>query len=173
MEIFMKILHHGAWLVLAVILQTLILNNISFFGVHADLFLVLAASIGFLCGRVQGTVCGIIFGLIYDFFVGRIIGIDMAAFALIGFFSAVVSDRYYNNPSFYVFMLLGAAATVAAELLYMIPYIAVIGGGIKITSVIRTIGIEAVLNGILILPLIWCIKKTMELFKIKNIINYR
>lgn len=168
----MKTLHHGIWLLLTIILQTVIFNFISVFGVHANLFLVVVVAIALLGGKVQGLICGIVFGLIYDFTVGRLIGADMLIFALVGYASGVIAGRYYSIPPFYIFMAIGAIMSACAGIIYMVPYTA----GLEITApfwfVIKTIVIQAIMDGILVVPALWCIKRTIRLFRIQNI-NFR
>ena len=62
----MKLLHHVVWLILIAILQPALINALSVFGVNGNVFLLFIVLIGFFCGRMQGMLCGILFGLVYD-----------------------------------------------------------------------------------------------------------
>ncbi|HIV85274.1 MAG TPA: rod shape-determining protein MreD [Candidatus Monoglobus merdigallinarum] len=169
----MKILHHGLWLIIIIILQSAIINDLTVFGVSANLFLVFTALIGFLCGRVQGTVCGIVFGLVYDIYVGSFIGVSALSFAVVGYFSAVLSDRFYGGPGFYVFMCLGAAAVAVNECICLIPYSVSIQNVASLGSAVRNIGINALLSAVLILPMLWLVNRTLNIFKLKNTKSFR
>ena len=135
----MKLLHHVVWLILIAILQPALINALSVFGVNGNVFLLFIVLIGFFCGRMQGMLCGILFGLVYDIYVGRFIGTDMLIYLFIGYFSAVVSDRFYGRPNIYVFsarvwqefvsevMIIRLAGQNSAILL-IIPYIIILSG---------------------------------------------
>lgn len=166
----MKVLHHGVWLLLALLLQSVTINYISFFGAHAELFLVVVVVIALYGGKIQGMVCGMVYGLALDLLVGRIIGADVISFAAVGYIMGFVSEKHYTPPPFYMFMLLTAASTAAAEVIYMIPYVAVLGGNLPLLTAVRTILIESALNAVLVLPVMWCMKRTLSLCKIKNTI---
>ena len=168
----MKVLHHGAWLLLTIILQTMIFNSLTVFGVNANLFIVVVIAVALLGGKIQGMICGMVFGLICDFMVGRLLGANMLAFALAGYASGIIGGRYYSTPPFYIFMAIGGAVTACTQIFYMIPYTA----GLEISApfwyVIKTIVIQSVMCGILVIPVLWCIKRTTKLFRIQNI-NFR
>lgn len=169
----MKALHHAAWLLLAIILQTMIFNYINIFGVHADLFLVAVIAIALLCGKIQGMLCGMVFGLICDFLIGRLVGTNMLSFAVIGYICGAIGGRYYSAPPFYVFMGIGAAATAAAEIVYLIPCTAGLEIHIPFLYALKNIVVEAVMNGVLTVPALWCIRRTIKLFGIQNINTFR
>ena len=164
----MKLLHHVVWLILIAILQPALINALSVFGVNGNVFLLFIVLIGFFCGRMQGMLCGILFGLVYDIYVGRFIGTDMLIYLFIGYFSAVVSDSFYGRPNIYVFSAMAAGATIAAEIIYLIPYSMFCEGSFVWISAVRIIFIETVLNAVLVLPMLWFIEKTLVWFKIKK-----
>ncbi len=168
----MKVIHHGVWLILVLLLQSAAINYISFFGVHAGMFLVAVVVIALYGGRIQGMVCGMIYGLVFDLLIGRVIGADVISFAAVGYIMGAVSEKHYTPPPFYIFMLLTAASTAAAEIIYMIPYVAVLGGDLPLLNTLKTILIESALNAVLVLPVMWCMKQTLSLCKIKNT-NFR
>ncbi len=54
---------------------------------------------------MQGMLCGILFGLVYDIYVGRFIGTDMLIYLFIGyFFSAVVATDFMVVLTFMFFL---------------------------------------------------------------------
>lgn len=159
----MKLLHHGIYLLLAAILQVTWLAGLSVFGVSPNLFLVIVVVIGFMCGRIQGVFTGVVFGLVFDILVGRFIGTNMLSFLIIGYLSAMVSDRFYSMPSFYVFMLMAAAATVISGLFYAVVCFAVYHVGV--VTALKTTLIECIYNSILILPVIPLVKRTLPLVR--------
>jgi len=92
----------------------------------------------------------------------------MLIYLFIGYFSAVVSDRFYGRPNIYVFSAMAAGATIAAEIIYLIPYSMFCEGSFVWISAVRIIFIETVLNAVLVLPMLWFIEKTLVWFKIKK-----
>ncbi len=169
----MKFLHHGAWLIVAVILQSMIFNYISVLGVHPELFVLIVAAIALLCGNIQGMVCGMVFGLVYDILIGRAVGTNMLSFAVIGYVCGIIGGKYYTAPPFYVFMIIGAAVTAAAELIYLVPCVIGLQIDVPILYGLRTVLIEALMNGILIVPVLWCVGRTLNLFKIQTLNSFR
>lgn len=169
----MKTVHHAAWLIITIILQTLIFNYVTVFGVHPDLFLVTLLALAVYGGKIQGMVCGMIFGLIFDILTERMLGVNMIAFAAAGYIVGAVASSYYSAPPFYIFMAIGAAATAGVEIICMIPYTAGLEIGVSLLYVLKTIIIEAIMNGILIVPAVWCVKHTTKLLKIQNLNTFR
>lgn len=157
----MKLLHHGIYLVLAAILQVTLIDGLSVFGAAPNLFLIIVVIIGFMCGRIQGMFTGIVFGFVFDILVGRFLGLNMLCFMIIGYLSAMASDRFYVAPSLYVFMLYTAAATALSGLFYAVPCIAVYHSGIL--SLVKITLIECVYNSIVALPLTLILKRTLPL----------
>ena len=169
----MKTVHHGAWLIIAIILQTLMFNYITVFGVHPNLLLVAALAIAVCGGKIQGMVCGMIFGLVFDFMSGRMLGANMIAFAAAGYITGAIVSRYYAAPPFYIFMAIGAAVTAGVEIICLIPYTAGLEIAAPLLYILKTIIIEAVMNGILIVPAVWCVRRTTKLLKIQNLNTFR
>lgn len=169
----MKVLHHAAWLLAAMILQTMIFNYINVFGVHPNLFLVAVIAIAIFGGRVQGMVCGMIFGLVFDLLTERMLGANMLALAAAGYIAGMIASGYYAAPPFYIFLTIGAAATAGVDLICMIPYTAGLEISVSLLYALKTVLIEAIMNGILVIPAVWCIKRTTKLLKIQNINTFR
>lgn len=163
----MKFLHHGIWLLIAALLQVTLLESIAVLGVSPNLFLIFTVLIGFLCGRLQGIVAGMIFGLVYDIIIGRFIGTSMLSFLIIGYFSAVFSDRYYAQPSLYIFSLMAVAATFIEGIIYLVPNSIVYNTNI-FKALFKLILPGSIYNGLLIIPVTFIINKTLDLCGIRK-----
>ena len=162
----MKFLHHFLWVVAVFLIQFFIIKPLSIFGICGNIILCFVLSYGFILGRVNGTVIGFITGIIFDIFIGRLIGVYTLFFVLIGYFSAVLSDRFITNPSFYILSLIAFAATLLCEGLYIIPYNLMFPDINPFYGFFRIIVIEGVLNAILILPVFYGLKNTLKRYRI-------
>lgn len=158
----MKVLHHGAWLILSVILQATLLSAIAIFGISPNIFLVSVVLIGFLCGRYQGMICGMVFGFCYDILVGRFIGVSMLEFMLIGYFSAVFSDKYYKEPPMYVLSVIVLCASCIAGIFCFFINTLFYDAGL-IYSCFRIVLPESVYSALLTFPIGYLMKKTLSL----------
>lgn len=159
----MKLLHHGIYLLIAAVLQVTWLSGISVFGVTPNIFPVLVMVIGFMCGRIQGIFTGLVYGLVFDILVGRFIGTNMLSFIIIGYASAVISDRFYSMPPFYVFMLMGAAAAAIYGMFYAVLCIAQYSA--SVIGIVRIILIECAYSSILAVPVAYLLKRTLALVR--------
>lgn len=137
------------------------MDGIEVFGVEPNLFLAVVVVIGFMCGRIQGLFAGLAYGLIFDITVGRFIGTSVIAFMLIGYLAAVVSDRFYSMPAFYIFSLMAAAATVLFGLFYSVISCTVYGGGVM--QLLATTLKSCIYNAVIIIPVMLLMRKTLSL----------
>ncbi|MBO5364758.1 MAG: rod shape-determining protein MreD, partial [Clostridia bacterium] len=62
----MQILFYLIWLMLLTVLQSTVARGIDIWGIAPNLFLSFVVLAGFSRGRMEGAICGAVFGLVYD-----------------------------------------------------------------------------------------------------------
>lgn len=82
---------------LAILLQTTVFSALPLWGAYPDLLTVLVVNLGILNGRDEGAWLGFGAGLLRDLLVGRFIGLNAAALALVGFISGTAAQRLYRD----------------------------------------------------------------------------
>ena len=75
------------------LLQTIVMQEISFWGISPNLFLVVTCGISFLFGSTTGGVCGLVFGLLQDMNMGK--GLDLM-------YQRYFWDNYYSIRGEYI-----------------------------------------------------------------------
>lgn len=164
----MKVVHYGIWLFLLCVFQPTLLKAISIFGIHPNAFLVFIVLVGFLRGRREGAVCGLIFGFVYDLLIGRLIGLNAILFMYTGFLAGLLGENYFRESNVLVIMGTVVLATVLTGSVYYLAYL-MIWGDIQLGyTMIRTILPECAYNAALTCVLFFCARKTMRLFRLST-----
>jgi rod shape-determining protein MreD len=97
----------------AVVIQVAGVAQISVFGVSADITVLVAMSIGLLCGSLLGAAAGFGIGLLVDMVLVQTLGVTSLLYITIGYWSGRL--RELRDPSHgLVPLALGAAATAFA-----------------------------------------------------------
>jgi rod shape-determining protein MreD len=91
--------------VIAVILQTLLVSQISVLGVTADLFLILTVIVGLALGSLEGAVFGFFAGIVHDTVYFQTLGIHALIFVLVGYFVGMFRARFQTVNLWAVFIL--------------------------------------------------------------------
>lgn len=101
------------------LLQTVVVQEINFWGISPNLFLVVTCGISFLFGSTTGGVCGLIFGLLQDMNMGRAIGLNGFLFMHIGIIMGQFNKRFFKD-NYVVALIFIALSTMVYELLVYI-----------------------------------------------------
>ncbi len=83
--------------VICFLLQTTLVQNIRVAGVIPNLMLLVVVFISYLNGVYYGMTVGMTVGLLFDFLYASLIGINMLAFLLIGYFCGLLSRLYRSG----------------------------------------------------------------------------
>lgn len=97
------------------LLQTIVIQKISFWGISPNLFLVVTCGISFLFGSTTGGLCGLIFGLLQDMNMGRAIGLNGFLFMHIGIIMGQFNKRFFKD-NYIVAVIFIIIATMLYEL---------------------------------------------------------
>lgn len=164
----MRILFYLVWLILLSILQPTLVRGIEIWGIAPNLFLCFVVLIGCFRGTAEGAVCGIVFGLVYDFLVGRMIGVNSLIYLYLGLGAGLLEAKFFSNGKQLVGCLGAVAGTLVAGLLYYLSRKAV-GGDIGFaTAMFRITLIEAVYNGVIAFLLVYPLRLTMKMIRRKE-----
>lgn len=142
--------------------------------VKPNLFVIFILCIGLFAGKKLGLIFGIIFGFFIDVVIGRQIGISGIMLGIIGLLGEYL-DKNFSKESRITIMLMIAATTAIYEIGGYIFNIIALDINVEILQFIRILIIEVIYNlliTIVIYPLIQKIGHALEeVFKTKNILT--
>ena len=165
----MQILFYLIWLMLLTVLQSTVARGIDIWGIAPNLFLSFVVLAGFSRGRMEGAICGAVFGLVYDILIGRMIGVNSLCYLYLGFAAGVLSERFFSGQKRVAAVLASVVGTILSALVYYFARLAV-HGDIGFLMAIFRIGIpEAIYNGCICFLLSFPVAGLMKLMRIKKI----
>lgn len=142
--------------------------------IKPNLFVIFVLCIGLFAGKKLGVIFGIIFGFFIDVVIGRQIGISGIMLGTIGLFGEYL-DRNFSKESRITIMLMISAATAIYEIGGYIFNIIALDINAEIIQFVRILIIEIIYNlliTIVIYPLIQKAGHALEeVFKTKNILT--
>ncbi len=142
--------------------------------VKPNLFVIFILCIGLFAGKKLGLIFGIIFGFFIDVVIGRQIGISGIMLGLIGLLGEYL-DKNFSKESRITIMLMIAASTAIYEIGGYIFNMIALDINVEILQFVRILIIEVIYNlliTIVIYPLIQKIGHALEeVFKTKNILT--
>ena len=140
----------------------------------ANVFVIFILCIGLFAGKKLGLIFGIIFGFFIDVVIGRQIGISGIMLGLIGLLGEYL-DKNFSKESRITIMLMIAASTAIYEIGGYIFNMIALDINVEILQFVRILIIEVIYNlliTIVIYPLIQKIGHALEeVFKTKNILT--
>jgi rod shape-determining protein MreD len=101
------------------VLQHVLLQHFTVFGVHPELMLLFAVCCGLAGGPNYGVVAGFAAGLITDAFLVSPMGLCAFAFALTGYLAGVTSDDTASTPSA-TFLTAGGFSALGLTLVFVL-----------------------------------------------------
>ena len=132
-------------------LQTTVLNDLRPFGVILQIMLVLAASSGLARGSEVGAIAGFLVGFMYDLVLTTPLGLGAAVFAIAGYLAGF-ANSFVHEPNWWSRMLLGGGASAVGTLLMPIALAMVGIEGALTTRVVVIVAVVAVSNAVLCVP---------------------
>ncbi len=93
----MRILFYVIWLLLLVMFQPTLARGIEIWNIAPNLFLCFVVMVSFFRGKTEGAVCGMIFGLVYDLLIGRMIGVNCLSYLYLGFGAGWLSEQFFSG----------------------------------------------------------------------------
>lgn len=95
-------------------MQTIVIQEIKFWGITPNLFLIATCSISFLFGSKSGGICGLVLGLFQDMNMGRSIGLNGFLYMYIGIIMGQFNKRFFKD-NYVVLTVFIVLATMAYE----------------------------------------------------------
>lgn len=105
--------------VAALVVQLSVLSGLRISGVHPELMLALAVSVGLVAGPARGATAGFFIGLVTDLFLVTPFGLSALTFTLVGFGSGLLQASVLR-PSWWLPPVITLAASAAGVLLYAV-----------------------------------------------------
>jgi rod shape-determining protein MreD len=139
-------------LVLAVILQTVLLSQISILGVTADLVLILTVIVAVSRGSLEGAVFGFFAGILADIAYYQPLGVRAFVYVLVGYFVGMFVARFGTVSPWSVALLAGVASFLAQFVFGLVEYVTGPRGGF-FTIIGTQMLPQAVLDGLITAPL--------------------
>lgn len=145
--------------------QTIVMQDISFWGISPNLFLISVCGLSFLFGSNVGGTCGLILGLLQDMNMGRAIGLNGFLYMHIGILMGQFNKRFFKD-NYVVSVVFIILATLSYELIIYIFGSLAYGQnfeiGMFLVKILSISFINAV-TGIIIYPILLKINIGIEL----------
>lgn len=142
--------------------------------IKPNLFIVLILCIGLFAGRTTGSMLGMVFGLLLDFFIGKKIGISGILLGVVGFAGGYL-DKNFSKDSKLTIILMCLGATFFYEIANYFIYVFIYQIEVELLALLKIVGIEAIYNAILIIIFYPLIQRAgyriEEVFKGSNILT--
>jgi rod shape-determining protein MreD len=139
-------------LVLAAVLQTVLISQVSVLGVTADLFLILTVIVAVCRGSSEGAVFGFFAGIIADIAYFSPLGVRALVYVLTGYLVGMFVARFGIVKPWSVVVLAGVTSFLAQFLFGLLQYVMGPRGGF-LTMIGTQIMPEAVLDALVTAPL--------------------
>ena len=149
--------------VVAFIMQSTLLHNLSFFGVAPNLILILTIVFSFLFSEKHGIIFGVPFGLLSDLSFSQVIGISALCYFLIALTIEGLKKSIYRDNAISV-IFISSFGTFLYNILYW-GISGIFGGNMDFTYMLFKQPVSMVYNTILALPIYW--------FLVRKVIRYR
>ncbi len=165
----MQIIFYIVWLFLLTILQPTLGRSIEIWGIAPNLFLCFVVLAGFLRGKMEGAICGCVFGLMYDILIGRMIGVNSLIYLYIGFGAGILSEHFFGGGKRVTAAIATVAATIVSAMIYYLARVAIYGDIAFMVAFFRIAFPEAIYNLAICFLLSYPVTGMMKLMRIKKI----
>ena len=150
---------YAVWLIVLALLQPTLIQWIRIFGCSPDMFLIFVVCTGLIMGKQHAAVIGFIFGLVFDFNVGRMIGLSAALYMLLGYGIGMVKEKFVSESRI-VCVFITAISCILYSVFYYIGYSVAWGELGFFTALFRIIFPKAIYSALVVLILYSPIKKS-------------
>lgn len=135
----------GIILLVAYVLQVTLLPEFKVLGIQANLLLVVTCAISFLFGVVDGSIVGVVLGILLDAYQGRNLGLSALIFFYIAIFIGRFNKKFFKD-NYLILLVLTIAATLTYETVIYVFSIFAYSQRFMILSLIRNLSIGIVMN---------------------------
>jgi rod shape-determining protein MreD len=141
----------AALVLVAVVLQLAVVSQLPLFGANADLAPLIVLSVGLLGGPIAGSVVGFALGLVTDMALLQTLGVSSLLLTAVGYLGGRYRELRDATHSL-VPPIAGAAATLAYAAAFSVTQFLLGVESFVSALVIRDFLVQAVLNGLLAVP---------------------
>lgn len=143
-----------------VLLQIVLVSQLSVFGTNADLLPLVIAAVGLMCGAVPGAIFGFCVGLFLDLAFVQTVGLSSLVYVAIGYWAG--RARELRDPhGALVPLALGAAATAAATIGYaLMQFLLGVDAPVSFLLV-REILATIILNAVIATPVFAAVRRVL------------
>ncbi|MBE7032392.1 MAG: rod shape-determining protein MreD [Ruminococcaceae bacterium] len=153
----MKYAVHCIFLTVFLVIQATWLDSISVFGVIPNLFIIYIAIISCFCSKKEGAIAGFFFGLMLDFQIGKVLGLNAVLLMLLGYVTALFCEKVIRKNTALIVMIIVFIISLFYELIY---YVVSFMGNLEFGAVFfRTLIPECIYNCFVAAPFYFIIKK--------------
>jgi len=134
------------------------------FGVQANLLLVVTCAIAFLFGSVDGSIVGILLGILFDLYQGRNIGLSALIFFYIAIFVGSFNKKFFKD-NYLILLILTIFSTLIYETVVYIFSIFAYSQSFMILYLLKNLFLITVINiliGAIIYPFLLKINISFE-----------
>ncbi len=121
-------------------------------GIMPNLFIILMVFIGAFMNKYYGFATGVVLGLLLDFFIGKVIGINSIILGIAGLLGGIFTKTFSKDNKM-TMMVQVMVTTLVCEIISYGYQIILFGLKIEIVTFIKIIVIEALYNTILLIIL--------------------
>jgi len=165
----MRVVLYLLWLMLLTLLQPTLMPQLAVWGIAPNLFLCFVVVIGYYRGVLEGGICGMVFGLVYDLLIGRMIGVNAMLYLYLGVGAGLLGSRFFGGGKKLAITLSAGAGTLLTAIVYYLARKAVYGDISFVTAVFRIGFLEAVYHMLAAFLLSFAVAKSMKWLRVKQI----
>ena len=158
----MRVLFYLIWLILLTVLQPTLARDIEIFRIAPNLFLCFVIMTSFFRGKTEGAICGLIFGLVYDLLIGRMIGVNCISYLYVGFGAGWLSEQFFSGGKRIGGVIGIFCGTLLAAIIYYFTRLSMYHDIRFVTAFFRIGILEAIYNSVigflLSFPILWLMK---------------
>lgn len=159
-----------ALLFAALILQTTLLGELTFFGVAPSLMLVLVVCFSLMNDCIPSAVFAVVAGLLLDISGSRIIGFNALLMMYLSLGVVFFGQEFFRETPRAASMLV-ALSTFVYEMIYFIFSFAIFGGAHFFYMIARIILIECVYNALVAVPIYFLVNNFLRIRSTRSLLD--
>lgn len=153
---------------IAIWFQVNFINVFTFFGVSANVAIVIICGIGLLSGKVPGALVGAAYGILLDLLFGKSFGVYLSLYGLLGFAAGELSRGFSKDNKMSMYYMV-AIFTVITEVITNLLFILIYNYDFEIFAICKKLILETIYNIIIARILFKPIRSMSEVInKCKN-----
>ena len=153
---------------IAIWFQVNFINVFTFFGVSANLAIVIICGIGLLSGKAPGALLGATYGFLLDLLFGKSLGVYFTLYGLLGFASGELSRGFSKDNKMSMYYMV-AIFTIITEIVTNLLFVLIYNYEFEIVAIGKKIILETLYNIIMVRVLFKPIRNMSEVInKCKN-----